>query len=571
MRARVAIYSKDGATFLGYMPVKGLKFSEDIGGGGSCTFDVLYSDYDGIEAWDSVIKIQLERAPGVWVNGPAYVSRHQYSHRAGSRWFSIQCRGLLEAWASETVLLPEYVVNTMTKRAREERGIGWMSTSYDAANDPYETWGAIMHDGRSSRPEDWPSGSGAEWITAQGSSQASECKYFRHKLTITGTASRFVRFWLSSDESATLWVAGERVIETSSTEDGYKTCEKQSMRMFPGTYVVGIRTDTVYSKGGSGTDPVIACGAIINEDGDPSTWIMRTDNATWIACRRDDVPPNDVPPGPNPGVVIRGLVNEAKERKASGWPKVTFGFTTLKDSYNVSWGRNDVTEQLHRYGQTTYWDLFQQWGESGEVDVWMGADYVLHASLTQGRHRALTFTETHFSTFNTAGTEGNGNWVVGQGHGGWINAGSKVPRREYALEVGTAYSRPALTKIAKASLKDAWRWDASGRMNPPQAGWIPYYDFGLGDDMAVHYQGVIHNLSVTSLSAEAGEGGLLWDVEFTEYPPEGEPPPVGGIPLLAWALDDEPAPEPPPPPPSTDPGLFYDVENYVPAPPTTEA
>ena len=44
MRARVAVYSKDGKTFLGYMPVKGLQFSEEIGGGGSCTFDVTYSD-----------------------------------------------------------------------------------------------------------------------------------------------------------------------------------------------------------------------------------------------------------------------------------------------------------------------------------------------------------------------------------------------------------------------------------------------------------------------------------------------------------------------------------------------
>ena len=103
----------------------------------------------------------------------------------------------------------------------------------------------------------------------------------------------------------------------------------------------------------------------------------------------------------------------------------------------------------------------------------MGADYVLHASLTQGRHRNIEFAETHFNQFFTSGTEGNGNWVIGEGHGGWIYTGSKTPRREYALEVGTAYSRPALTKIAKASLKDRLalgraRHDepATGRLDP---------------------------------------------------------------------------------------------------------
>lgn len=566
------VYSNDGKTYRGILPVIGLKFSEEIGGGGTCTFEALWSDVNALSGWDAVIKISLERAPNTWFFGPAYVTRHSYTHKAGSRRYSFTCRGLLEAWASETVLLPEYVVNTMPTKARQERGIGWMSAFYHAGSDPYEAWDRLIDDPfPHALPEGWPSGSGAQWITASGSNDTAECKYFRHGIQITGTSPRLVEFYLSADESATLWVAGERIIETSSVETGYKTFEKARMRMYPGYYVVGIRMDTVYSKGGSGSDSVLAAGAILNSDGDPTSWIMHTqEDQSWIAARRDDVPPNDIPPGPTPGEVLAGLHKEAKERNASGWINTTLGFYNYTDSYGTAWGKNDITEQIHRYGQTTYWDLFQQWGESGEVDVWMGADLVLHASLTQGRHRSITFTEEHFHTFSTQGTEGNGNWVVAEGHGGWVYAGNKTPRREYALEIGTAYSRPAAAKIAKASLKDGWRWDASGSMNPPQAGWIPYYNFGLGDDMSVAYGTLVHNLSVTSLSAEAGEGGLLWDVEFTEYPPEAEPPPVGGIPLLAWALNDEPAPEPPPPPPSTTPGLFDDVENYVPAPPTPQ-
>jgi hypothetical protein len=36
--------------------------------------------------------------------------------------------------------------------------------------------------------------------------------------------------------------------------------------------------------------------------------------------------------------------------------------------------------------------------------------------------------------------------------------------------------------------------------------------------MHVDYQAVVHDVSVLSISAKAGEGGLLFDVEFTEWP-----------------------------------------------------
>jgi hypothetical protein len=36
--------------------------------------------------------------------------------------------------------------------------------------------------------------------------------------------------------------------------------------------------------------------------------------------------------------------------------------------------------------------------------------------------------------------------------------------------------------------------------------------------MHVDYRAVIHNVCIMSFSAEAGEGGLKWDIEFTEYP-----------------------------------------------------
>jgi hypothetical protein len=217
--------------------------------------------------------------------------------------------------------------------------------------------------------------------------------------------------------------------------------------------------------------------------------------------------------------VLRYLVSEAQERNVSGWPNVTLGFTDTHDSYGAPWA--DVSERLFTYGQTSYWDVFQSLAESDEVDTWLGGDLVLRAAPRQGRPRAWTWTEAHFSKFATKGTAGPGSWVMAQAQDGWLTEKlSGYVRREYALELGEALTRTTGRKIAQASLRDRWRWDASGSLNPPPpaAGWVPYVDWGVGDNMAVDYMAVVHNVSVLSISAKAGEGGLLFDVEFTEFP-----------------------------------------------------
>jgi len=516
MRARVAVYSSNGLTYKGILPTIGLQFSDEVGGGGTCTFEALMSDIDALSAWDAVIKIQLETTPGTWVNGPAYATRHNYTHPGGYRRFRFTAKALLEAWGEDAVLFPEYAVAKIPRRARTERGIGWMSSAYDPARDPDESWDACYETGRTAKPDYWPSGTGAEWISASGATDETEAKYFRTWLTITGSQPRLLEFFMSSDESATLWIAGERVIQTSSVETGKKEFSKNKIVLYPGTYAVGVYTATHFSKGGDGIDPILVAGAILDSEGDPTSWILKSNNSTWKACRRDDEPPNDVPPGPTPGAVLRYLVAEAAERNCSGWPNVTLGFSDTHDSNGLPW--DDISERMFRYGSDSYWAIFQAFSESDEVDIWMGADLVLRAAARQGQARSIVFTAEHFHSFATRGTPGAGSWAMALCHDGWTYASVSGPRREYALELGQALTRVVGKKIIKASLRDKWRWDASGSMNPPQAGWRPYVDFGVGDWMTVDYQAIEHNLSVVSISATAGEGGLLFDIEFTEYP-----------------------------------------------------
>ncbi len=522
MRARLAVYPASGAnTLVGYLHfvAESLSFSHEVGGTGTLEFEALGSDLDALNAWDAVIGVEVSTnaAHTTWVEACRYVTRHEWSdHRGGYRTWTMQCRTMLEAAASETVILPEYVVGTMPRRAGAQRGIGWMSSAYDPAYDMDEPWDACYQTGRTTKPDGWPSGSGAEWISATGATDETEGKFFRHWVTITGSAPRLVEWYLSSDESATLWVGGERVIETSSVETGKKEFSKAKMVLYPGTYAVGVYTATHWSKGGDGIDPILVAAAILDSEGDPSSWVSHSNDESWVACRRDNEPPDDVPPGPSVGAVLRYMINEAKERNASIWANTTYGFTATHDSYGVPWA--DITERLLDYGHHNMQTLFQGLAESDEADVWMVGN-VLHAAPQQGVVRSLTLTTEHLHTAHTQGTEGYGTWVMAQALDGWLyHQRSGVPRREYALELGEAITRPVASKIAKRSLKDAWRWDGHGSLNPPQAGWRPYVDFFPGDVVTLDYQAIERQVTITSLSAKAGEGGLLWDIEVTEFP-----------------------------------------------------
>lgn len=520
MRARLDVYNQAGTTLAGTLPFTegSLQFSDELGGGGTLTFESLKSDLDALGAWDAVIKVMLTVDGTTWFNGPAYATRHTYTHLGGSRRFKHTARALLETAGSETVMLPEYVVGTMPRRAGTERGIGWMMSAYDPLDDPSEPWDRCYNTDRTSRPVDWPSGTGAHWISATGATTETESKYFRTWITITGTGSKVVEFYLSSDEQATLWVGGDPIHTTSGAgETGKKTFETAIAVMYPGVYAVGVKTETVWSKGGDGVDPVIVAAGILDADGDVSSWVVASDEDTWVACRRDNNPPGDVPPGPTPGAVLLYLLGEAQERDCSIWPAVAVDFTATEDSYGNPW--DDITEQLFTVGHETYWSAFMGWGESDEVDVWMTADLVLHAAKQQGQVKAVTLTTEHLNRFTTEGTDNErGTWALARAWNGWVYTSRSGQRRESAFEVGTALSRPIARRVAKASLRDSWRWDGAGSLNPPQPGWVPYVDLRIGDRVGLDYQAVEYaERVIVSWSASAGEGGLLWDIELGEY------------------------------------------------------
>jgi hypothetical protein len=524
MRSRLRALDPTGQVELGILPTIGIRVSAEVGGAGSVTFDALRTDLDTHAAADAVLRLELEDA-GTWVPVGLYAMRPPYERTVTPTTLphtgTVTAAALCETWAGETVILPEYAAGTMPAGAGTDRGIGWMSSSYDPATDPREPWDGCYNTARTTTPAGWPTASGAKWISVTGATDSSERKLFRATLDLSGeTAPQLLRAWLSSDESATLWVAGEPIIETSSVETGRDTFDTADLVATPGRYAVAVDTATDFTKGGDGVDPIIVAVAVLDDNGTPDRWVLVTDSSTWVACRRDDEPPDNEPPGPTPGAVIGALLDEAAARGSAGWAGVGRDFTATTDSYGVPWPAPVIERQV-RYAFDGYWAVWSALAETDETDVWFTGDLVAHAAPTQGRTLpGPVLDATIIGSARATSAADPGTWCAALSHDGWTSATApgQGMRREYGLELGTARSRAVADRIIAADLAHVGRVDITVSKWLPLPGARPMLDVLPGDRVPIAYCDVTGTARILSFAATAGDGGLLWEAELEVTP-----------------------------------------------------
>jgi len=480
---------------------------------------------DTLGARDSVLRLELRKLPtDGWTAVAPYALRPPYPREKIARPM-VECRAteLLETWAGEALILPEYVVGDLPQGAGTERAAGWQSSAYDPASDPNEAWAGCYTTSRTEMPPDFPTGSGADWISVTGATDESERKYFRATLTLT--TARRVKVWFHADESATLYVAGEPVIDWDGAESTWSgspaqwedPCATTVLILQPGTYAVGCQTDSVWSTGGDGVDPILCAIAALDDDGGVDEWLLVTNDTDWVACRRDADPPDNEPPGPTPGALVRYLVEDLAERDCSGWAGVTLGFDDEEDSYGQPWP-TVIVERMLRVGSDTLWSVLRALAETGELVAWMDPDLTLQAAPARGVDRTGTITleSGHISTGSDEQAADAGTWAAGLGLAGWSTASEAgKPRREYGMEVGTAISRSVADRVVVAAVGENGRWDGSLRLSPA-CPWTPLLDFGPGDRIGLDYHDCPTVVTVVSISATQGRGGLLWDLELAE-------------------------------------------------------
>jgi hypothetical protein len=520
MIARVRAYSANGGTLLGVLPTIDLQFSVEIGGGGGCSFTARASDLDSLNCRDSVIKVELETAPSTWTAVAAYTLRPPFRRdRVGFQ--QVQCTGvaILEQWASEAVIFPEYATSTMPFGAGTDRAIGWESTAYNPSTDAAEAWDGCYETSRSTMPSQsaetgaaWPSGTGAKWISITGASDEAERKLFRtaqgSPLTITTAGP--VRVLIASDSPGTLYVAGEPLVDVTGGEPGKEPIlfQQADLYMQPGSYACAYDTSSIWDTGGDGVDPTIIAICSLDADGDPASWLLVSNDTDWVACRRDAEPPDNDPPGPTPAQTLTMLVNEAADRGASGWAGVTTSFAS-------TW-TTAVIERQVRYGSDTLWSVMAMLSETDECDTWMTPDLVLHAAPSQGTDRTATVTldTSDIVTMSDTYQPDVGTYAMALALDGWTDAVQSGPRREYGMEVGTAITRAVALRVVESALAENGRWDGSCRLAPGAP--TPLVAIFPGDRITVDYADAPATVQVLSMSASAGEGGLLWDLELAE-------------------------------------------------------
>lgn len=477
--------------------VKDLKFSCETQGAGYIEFKANIATQPS-DVWT----VQVD--DNGWKSLPMrYAPVQKRNERVGRGQTTYTGESLLQVWSKYTVFYPEYDRGTIGPQSGTDRGIGWMMTAYDHLNDPREPWDRAYNVTRS-LPTDFPSSSSASWVSASSDPgdpspdyAISERKIFRGNLTVSGSNPQLFKFYLSSDEGATLWVGGELMLQTSYTEEGKKHVEEVAMVLYPGTYALGIDTATHVTKGGDGVDPVILSVWNTTSSGDPSTEVWHSNSTNLKACRRNDYGDGSEPPGPTCGAVIRTLIEEAQNRGVCNWSGITMDFTNTTDSYGQAWSQS--TERIVRIGLDDYYQFFLALSET-DCDIWLEGT-VLRAAPKQG---VAGPTVTHTTIADVQDLQAP-TVVLAQSYNGWVQRSTGSWRAETGLEVGTALSGHTAVAVADSLLSEAFRWDGTAQVVGK-----PLIDFGIGDTITLNSQSV----RVLSVSGKV-ENQLLWEVEVT--------------------------------------------------------
>jgi hypothetical protein len=544
--AQVRVWDTFKNECLAILPVTNLQWSFEAGGTGGIGFTVstwlpqLVDDPHLLD--DCCVTVALPL-----VEGEALTEIEMYAlrgdqtrtlvHRDGPAALDITISGarhVTEVWLSDAAVRPEASGADMPQDAGQERIFGWPSSSYDPDDDP-TIWDNSVPISRAARyywTEDgkrtyqtpkFPkaaASAGARWLTPQGG--FGNRKLFRDWITIAADDT-VVRFWFSSDESATLWCAGEAILSTSDVEFGKRNVHTAERTYNAGTYAIGIDTVTHRQTGGEGdvVDPVILAVCTLNDDGNNSSWLMVTD-ANTQSCRLHLAGAGARAPGPTPGAILITLLSEAQTRASdesqdSTLLELSVDFTASVDSEGTTWA--DAQETVHRYGTTIFnvADALSDFGLSVKVTpdkvlqaVWRGGE-----NLSDGT--APVWVKQHTSLV-ARGVPALGCVADLFTRSGWTTvtetvAAGELGRRETMVELGTAPSLVHGGNLVLASLEDGLARHQEvlqGEFLAEQFA-TPYVDFVVSDKCLVGPPGSQISTRLLALGGSwDGQGPVVW-------------------------------------------------------------
>ena len=468
-----------------------LRWSDEVGGGGGCSFTVpmsLLPDPGILDDCAMVIAVD-----GVDVAPYAVRGEHTKTWTIGAHSVRVSGEALLPAWGRDAGIWPAYAGDEMPRAAADERVLSWASRFYDHTTDPAEPWDKLITSDRSARPTEgekaWPTGTSAIWISA-ADPELGERKMFRSG-GFTLTEQRAVRVYASGDETTSVILGDEVVCSWDSVETGKKTTQWAERILEAGEHMVAADSVTHVTAGGDGIDPIIiAVCTLDDDDGDPDEWVLETNGDDWVACRRQITGDGSTPPGPTPGAIAAAIIAESADRGVTVWQGVDVDFDAELDSDGVAWTTTE--ERVQRYVFDTLADLLDGLGDVA-ADFRLTPGRVLQGRVLEGADRtAVTIVAAENIEADSDSSTGIvGNVGSAKTKDGWITR--KAPgsitahgRREYGVSLGTA---PSLSQGERIIVEDlatsAWQQFDADVEFIAQPGCVPYVDFRPGDTVTL--------------------------------------------------------------------------------------
>lgn len=413
---------------------------------------------------------------------------------------------------SHAVVFPE--VGGWDKNTEDARLFGWMSAQsthwYSAAD-----WTAPVSYRNVLTTGSWPFAGTAE-ITMDLTPAADDVNLFRTTFTLAA-ASR-VRIYYLADESVSLYLNSELLVEAS----GYEALHTQSVNL---VLSAGTHTLAALVTNNDRTELMLACAVATVSSTGAMTLVRKTDLTHWKGHKVI----GGVYPGWNAAGILLKLVEEANALSVFGTSLLTADFTATTDSAGVAWPAADrVDAKAFPVAQTTVLDVVRDLEDAvPSFDVHVKPDFTLQAFGSQGQDRSAT---VWFQPgVNLLTLDYNGSPVVAtkalvRSVGGWslgINATgvTNYGVRYTGITSGTSVSRGQGSRLGDNMLRrlarPTYTYTATLRA---VAGCVPWRDFFKGDRVMIPVRGgstaAMRVLSISASTPEDTAGPVLFTVEL---------------------------------------------------------
>jgi hypothetical protein len=535
-RLDLNVYDITGTTLQATLPASGVAFSKGLGGGGflSASIDArlpaLVADPTMLD--DCVIKVAVPLTDGgaaTEILAYANRARNGTLHSgAGEQTREIrQAPTIFTAWMQDAILHTE--ANDIAQFAAPldgKRYFGYQSTIYNPATTDSALWGTpstatgkqnATGGDRAGNPDGWPTELGdAYWITRGATNNGNRHLFIKDVVVPT---SCYLTVYFSADETCSVWFAGQRIVDTSSSETGYQQISTWSGWVTSGTYRLAVSKLTVVSRGGDGVDPIL-CAVASNTDNGGIQDILVVTNATWKVHTMDPI--TGEAPSLTPGQIVLELLEQAQDRGVTTLATVTTDVTATADSASAAWPQRE--ERAWRLGYDSMFDMMESLGDLPFAPDLTPAR-VLKVWGNKGTDRSASVVIEALVGADSITEQGVGvaaTYLPVETDDGWVtveNAGAQATygRREQALSLGNAPSTAQGKRLGQKVLDT--------RLAIPTSEWsvdfyatattVPFYSFVEGDTVMVRYGGVSYPRVVLDIgaSAEHTEAIIRWTIK----------------------------------------------------------